>query len=395
MMIYRRRCSALDRRQALLLAAGMTALPNVSSSFPAAAIQPPFCGVVDVIPPWAFSIPWEEKLVPTSDSHGTYRTWVRIVGSKPNPPKPSFNPFKAPSSSSSLREEDLPILVVHGGPGLSSRYLETLELMGIYRQVVFYDQIGAGLTLKANTGNVCDVSLDRFGPQLAAVHAATVGNIPTGTDRPMQGGYHVYGHGWGGIAILEAAQKGQLPRGVRSVTLASVPGSNSGWIRDRVDHVDSLAPPLKNALLGGDGQFPPSPEFTAALDQYTEKYVCHRVTQAGCLQVTFDNFGVQGWDAMTGGRYFSEGGELKGWKADPVGLERYLEGIPVMLMRGEDDEISAESLGELETALAASQVVRAMDLRNAASCQHIDNWEPHLEQVKAFHDRAEGKTEER
>jgi len=249
------------------------------------------------------------------------------------------------------------------------------------------------VTLKANTENLGEISLDRFGPQLAAVIAATVGGKSPGREKEGRAtqGYHLYGHGWGGIVILDAAQKGLLPPGVRSVTLASVPGSTKGWVRDRIALIDTLSPTTKAALLGGDGQFPPSSDFTAALDVYTEKYFCHRAVEAGCLKVTLDNFGVQGWSALTGGRYFSEGGELKGWHADPVGLERYLQGIPVMLMRGEDDEISPQSLGELETALAASHVERTVDLRNAASCQHIDNWEPHLEQVKAFQDRAEGK----
>lgn len=38
--------------------------------------------------------------------------------------------------------EKLPLLVLHGGPGLPSRYLETLELLaGQGRQVIFYDQV--------------------------------------------------------------------------------------------------------------------------------------------------------------------------------------------------------------------------------------------------------------
>ncbi len=35
-----------------------------------------------------------------------------------------------------------PLLVLHGGPGLPSRYLETLELLaGQDRRVIFYDQV--------------------------------------------------------------------------------------------------------------------------------------------------------------------------------------------------------------------------------------------------------------
>ena len=35
-----------------------------------------------------------------------------------------------------------PLLVLHGGPGLTSRYLETLELLaGQDGRVIFYDQV--------------------------------------------------------------------------------------------------------------------------------------------------------------------------------------------------------------------------------------------------------------
>ena len=40
-----------------------------------------------------------------------------------------------------LRQK-LPLLVLHGGPGLPSRHLETLELLaGQDRRVIFYDQV--------------------------------------------------------------------------------------------------------------------------------------------------------------------------------------------------------------------------------------------------------------
>ena len=39
-------------------------------------------------------------------------------------------------------DKKLPLLVLHGGPGLPSRYLETLELLaGQGRRVIFYDQV--------------------------------------------------------------------------------------------------------------------------------------------------------------------------------------------------------------------------------------------------------------
>lgn len=40
------------------------------------ALPAPFCGAVDVIPSWAFSLPWQEKVI---DFNG-FSTWIRVVG---------------------------------------------------------------------------------------------------------------------------------------------------------------------------------------------------------------------------------------------------------------------------------------------------------------------------
>ena len=103
----------------------MTSTPEAA----AAAALKPFCGVTGV-PSWAFTLPWEERLV---DFHGK-KTWCRDVGQKS---RGLFGLFR-----SSEADRKLPLLVLHGGPGLPSRYLETLELLaGQGRRVIFYDQV--------------------------------------------------------------------------------------------------------------------------------------------------------------------------------------------------------------------------------------------------------------
>src|SRR5215470_16303515 len=39
-----------------------------------------------------------------------------------------------------------PLLVLHGGPGIPHDYLENLELLGDERPVIFFDQLGCGLS---------------------------------------------------------------------------------------------------------------------------------------------------------------------------------------------------------------------------------------------------------
>src|SRR5574341_433525 len=56
----------------------------------------------------------------------SYRTWYKIVGNQDAPGK-------------------LPLLCLHGGPGASHDYLESLSAMvATGRRVIFYDQLGCG-----------------------------------------------------------------------------------------------------------------------------------------------------------------------------------------------------------------------------------------------------------
>src|SRR6266516_7791430 len=63
-----------------------------------------------------------EGYVPFRD----YKTWYRIVGE-------------------GEEEGKLPVLLLHGGPGATHDYLESLEaLAGTGRRAIFYDQLGCG-----------------------------------------------------------------------------------------------------------------------------------------------------------------------------------------------------------------------------------------------------------
>ena len=52
------------------------------------------------------------------------RVWYRIVGEE--------------------RSDAIPLLLLHGGPGFTSEYLDSLEALGDERPVIRYDQLGCG-----------------------------------------------------------------------------------------------------------------------------------------------------------------------------------------------------------------------------------------------------------
>jgi pimeloyl-ACP methyl ester carboxylesterase len=166
----------------------------------------------------------------------------------------------------------LPLLVLHGGPGLPSRYLETLELLaGQGRRVIFYDQVGQLLTMHAMS-SACSPRMHRMRIVICTTTGARkrhgmhgrqqigCGNSflasedaapPPGDIAPglfleelaavrtalglSQARHHVLGHGWGGMLALDALSHSapEQRSAVASLALASVPPSYARLVADR------------------------------------------------------------------------------------------------------------------------------------------------------------------
>jgi proline-specific peptidase len=106
---------------------------------------------------------WEGKIA----FHG-YGTWVRVVGDIEEPGK-------------------LPLLCLHGGPGMAHDYLEPLqEIAGTGRRVIFYDQLGCGKSDHPHDPSLWNVAL--FVDEVEAVKKFL--NLTE---------LHLFGQSWGGF----------------------------------------------------------------------------------------------------------------------------------------------------------------------------------------------------
>ncbi|GLV53889.1 amino acid amidase [Dictyobacter sp. S3.2.2.5] len=120
-----------------------------------------------------------------------YRTWYRIVG-----------------DVNSISMDSVPVLALHGGPGIPHESLQPLEQLALAgRPVIFYDQLGCG-----NSDRPDDISWDIsiFLEEIAAIRDALQLDC-----------VHLFGHSWGGMLALEYALREQET--LASLTLASTP----------------------------------------------------------------------------------------------------------------------------------------------------------------------------
>ena len=168
------------------------------------------------------------------------RVWYRIVGSG----------------------NRTPLLLLHGGPGAPSYYLNPLAALSDERPVIFYDQLGAGRADKPDDVKLWRV--ERFVDELARVRAAL---------RLKE--VHILGHSWG--SMLAAEYLLTKPTGVRSVIMASPALSVTRWVQDAETLKRNLPAEMQASIAKHEAAGTvESPEYQAAVGEYYKRYLCRR-----------------------------------------------------------------------------------------------------------------------
>jgi len=177
------------------------------------------------------------------------RVWYRVVGSGPG----------------------APLLVLHGG-GVPSTYLKPLAALADERQVVFYDQLGAGRSDRPTDTTLWRI--DRYVDALEAVRQAL-------GLREM----HLYGHSWGTVLAVEYMLR--HPTGVRSLILAGPILHGRRYMQGRDSLVgtlpDSVSSVIRRHMRDGTTD---DPEFRQAMLVYVHRYFARRMPWSADLDST-------------------------------------------------------------------------------------------------------------
>jgi pimeloyl-ACP methyl ester carboxylesterase len=115
---------------------------------------------------------------------------------------------------------NVPLLLLHGGPGAGHDYLEPLAGLADDRAVIFYDQLGCGRSDQPDDPSLWHI--DRFVREIDTVRAAL------GLER-----VHILGQSWGGwLAIYNT---------INGPTEFTVIGNLKDW--DRIDRLGEITAP--------------------------------------------------------------------------------------------------------------------------------------------------------
>ncbi|KAJ7844639.1 proline-specific peptidase [Mycena leptocephala] len=160
-----------------------------------------------------------------------------------------------------------PLVVLHGGPGISHDYLiplADLSLRSPTTAVIFYDQLGSGQSTHLRSKDTSFWTIDLFIAELENLLA-----FFGVTDR-----FNILGHSWGGALASEFIVRRQ-PRGLLCLVLANTLASsklrNESLARLRTGLPEDVQATLKKHEAAGTTK---SEEYKAAMMVFWAKHGC-------------------------------------------------------------------------------------------------------------------------
>jgi proline iminopeptidase len=269
----------------------------------------------------------------------------------------------------------IPLLCLHGGPGMPHDYLEPLEALAADRPVVFYDQLGCGKS--GRPGDASLWTLDRFVEELAAVREGL------GLER-----VHLFGNSWGGWLALQWTLD-RDPR-LASLILSSSPPSVPRWISDCAELRAALDAPVREVLDRHEaaGYFS-CPEYQWAITQFYRRHLCRAEPWPDCLERTFDGMGAEVYQTMWGPSEFGPvTGRLRDWDVTARLAEIH---VPALVTGGRFDEARPAHVADLAAGIRGAELVIFEQSSHLAFVEETDSYLALLRDFLARHDAPPGR----
>lgn len=270
--------------------------------------------------------------------------------------------------------DKLPLLCLHGGPGVPHDYLEPLGAMASTgRRVIFYDQLGSGNSAHPHKPEMWTVEL--FVEEVGVVRQAL------GLDR-----VHLLGQSWGGMLAMEYALT--KPKSLTSLILADSPASMPQWIAETNRLRAELPPDVQETLLRHEkAGTTDDPAYEKAMLVFYNRHVCRLNPWPECLNRTWDKLKQEPevYLTMNGPSEFHVTGTLKKWSI----VNRLGEiDVPTLLISGRYDEATPADIETVHRGISGSEWVI---FENSSHMPHLEEPERYFRVLTDFLSRVEAQ----
>ena len=270
-----------------------------------------------------------------------------------------------------IGEGGIPLLALHGGPGMAHDYIANLADLADRRMVVFYDQLGCGRSDRPADRSLW--TLDRAVAEVEAVRQAL------GLER-----MHLFGNSWGGWLATQYVLD-RRPKLV-SLTISSSPPSIQRVVREMNDLRFQLPEDVQRVLDDHEarGVFN-CPEYTAAVMVFYKRHLCRLERWPDGVEYALgDGFGAGPYLTMWGPSEFGPvTGNLAGWDV----TDRLGEiAVPTLLTVGRHDEMSPAHMEEMRVRMPNAELVIFEESSHMAFVEERDAY---MATMDRFLDRVE------
>ncbi len=243
-----------------------------------------------------------------------YETWVRTT--RPDAPDPGR----------------LPLVVLHGGPGMAHDYCLPMTALGADgRTVVHYDQVGCGRSTHLPDAPRDFWTVDLFVAELATLVDALA----------LHDGFHLLGQSWGGMLGPEYVLA--HPEGVASLTLADSPASMPLWAQGTNQLLAGLPEATREVVARHEAAgTTDSAEYLAAVDEFYTRHLCRLDPWPEPVLASFRQMEADPtvYQTMIGPSEFTITGTLGDWSV----VDRLDQvAVPTLVVAGEHDEATPDA----------------------------------------------------
>ncbi|MCX6194179.1 MAG: proline iminopeptidase-family hydrolase [Cytophagales bacterium] len=231
-----------------------------------------------------------------------------------------------------------PVLLLHGGPGSSSFYLEPLKELSDERPVIFIDQLGCGRSTRITDTTL--MTIEKNVGQLEQVRKALK------LDR-----FYLYGHSWGTMLGLDYYLK--YPKGIQALIFSSPLFSTKIWTDDADTLIAALPKAIQTSIKESERQHNFTNEaYQEAMKVYYKAYVRRSDKSKSQKDIAAKYFGENVYTFMWGPSEFTATGNLLNYNR----LKELTQiNLPTLLTAGEFDEARPSSVRYFTSLIPGAQ----------------------------------------
>lgn len=264
-----------------------------------------------------------------------------------------------------------PILLLHGGPGVPSFYLNPLTPLAKDRPVIFLDQLGCGRSDKITDTTL--MTVENFVDQIKQIK-----------DSLGIKDFYLYGQSWGTMLGTDYYLK--YPEGIKAIIFSSPAISIPMWLQDADTLIATLPDSIQNAIRTNEqNKTYESLDYQNAVLVYYQHFLARKLPWSSDIDSAFLLMGANVYNFMGGPSEFTMTGTLKDYdRTNRLGEIK----VPTLFITGEFDEARPSTVKYYQSLVPGAQFEL---IENAGHLTMQDNPDKNIKVITDFINSIEKK----